>query len=56
MFYNLVELFDPLDDQLATSMRAYWTSFATDGVPKAAGSPVWQVRCPLFLLNSTGED
>ncbi|KAJ7914291.1 Alpha/Beta hydrolase protein [Mycena leptocephala] len=42
MFYNLVELFDPLDDQLATSMRAYWTSFATDGVPKAAGSPVWQ--------------
>jgi carboxylesterase type B len=45
MFYNLAEVFDPLDAELAVAMREYWTSFATDGVPRAKGSPVWKVRC-----------
>ncbi|KAF7358178.1 Carboxylic ester hydrolase [Mycena venus] len=41
MFYNIGEVFDPLDQILAVDMRAYWTSFATDGVPSAAGAPAW---------------
>ncbi|KAJ6536952.1 Alpha/Beta hydrolase protein [Mycena capillaripes] len=55
MFYNIGEVFDPLDAQLATAMRAYWTSFATDGVPKAAGAPVWETAktngSPRMLLH-----
>ncbi|KAJ7105963.1 Alpha/Beta hydrolase protein [Mycena epipterygia] len=55
MFYNIGEVFDPLDAQLAAAMRAYWTSFATDGVPQAAGAPVWETAktngSPRMLLH-----
>ncbi|KAJ7339065.1 Alpha/Beta hydrolase protein [Mycena albidolilacea] len=55
MFYNLAEVFDPLDAELAIAMREYWTSFATDGVPRAKGSPVWKTAgttgSPRMLLH-----
>jgi para-nitrobenzyl esterase len=34
----------PEQQQLATTMRRYWTSFAASGTPRAAGAPSW----PLF--------
>ncbi|KAJ7259139.1 Alpha/Beta hydrolase protein [Mycena haematopus] len=46
VFYNLTTVFDPLDEQLAVAMRAYWTSFVTDGVPSAKGEPVWEMAGP----------
>ncbi|KAF8212843.1 Alpha/Beta hydrolase protein [Mycena galopus ATCC 62051] len=55
IFYNLTEVFDPLDEELAVAMRAYWTSFATDGVPAAKGEPVWEMAgthgSPRMLLH-----
>ncbi|KAJ7089381.1 Alpha/Beta hydrolase protein [Mycena epipterygia] len=55
MFYNIGEVFDPLNAQLAAAMRAYWMSFATDGVLQAAGAPVWETAktngSPRMLLH-----
>ena len=31
----------PEQQQLATTMRRYWTSFAASGAPRAAGAPAW---------------
>ncbi|MFZ0266185.1 carboxylesterase/lipase family protein [Caulobacter sp.] len=32
----------PAETKLSTAMIGYWTSFARDGVPKAAGEPAWK--------------
>ncbi|KAJ6544335.1 Alpha/Beta hydrolase protein [Mycena capillaripes] len=40
-FFNGDEVFDLDDQALVTTMRQYWTSFATSGVPVAKTSPSW---------------
>ncbi|KAJ7878507.1 alpha/beta-hydrolase [Mycena olivaceomarginata] len=58
-FFDQTQVFDSLNEALVEAMRAYWTSFATSGMPVAPGSITWPAAgdsdgSPRLLLHPEG--